>query len=163
MVIEVCAPAYNHAMRRTFLIAAFLAAACSSSTPDSGKYTTHIESVGDDVYVIRVASIASMSEDALKKALLAEAARATIDRGRIYLRVVEVSAGSAIDVEGRAGVDPAQPPTTNEPAQRSSQISLSRKREGSIRFAIFREIPAGDRVYDASQLLDRLQRGETPE
>ena len=29
--------------------------------------------------------------------------------------------------------------------------------------SFFREIPAGNRVYDASQLLDRLKRGEMPE
>ena len=143
-------------MRRALLIATLLALACSSSTPE---YTTHVESAGNDVYVIRIESITSMSEDALKKALLTEAARATIDRGRIYLRVVEVSSGgSTMNVEGRTGVDPNAPPSP-DPVYRS-QVSLSQRREGSIRFAIFREIPAGDRVYDASELLDRIKRGE---
>jgi len=145
-------------MRRALLIATLFAGACSSSAPD---YTTHIEPAGEDVYVIRMESNTSMSEDALKKALLAEAARATIDRGRIYLRVVDLSAGSATDVKGTTGVDPTAPPST-DPAYRS-QVSFSRKREGSIRFSIFREIPAGDRVYDASQLLDRIKRGERVE
>ena len=45
-------------MKRALLIAAFLMAACSSR-PDRSEYTTRIESAGDDVYVLHLASVAS--------------------------------------------------------------------------------------------------------
>ena len=56
---------------------------------------------------------------------------------------------------------PPQTPTSSEPPVRS-EVSFSRQRSGAVRFTIFRELPAGDRVFDASQLLDRLKRGEMP-
>jgi len=144
-------------------LAAATILACSSS--DTPKYTTRIESVGGDTFALHVDSVSTMSDDAVKRALLAEAARATIDRGRIYLVVHEVTnEGSVVEVEQTTGTDPAAPqtPTSSEQPVRSA-VSFSRQRSGTIRFTIFREIPAGNRVYDASQLLDRLKRGEMPE
>jgi len=144
-------------------LAAATILACSSF--DTPKYTTRIESVGGDTFALHVDSVSTMSDDAVKRALLAEAARATIDRGRIYLVVHEVTnEGSVVEVEQTTGTDPSSPqtPTSSEQPVRSA-ASFSRRRSGTIRFTIFREIPAGNRVYDASQLLDRLKRGETPE
>jgi hypothetical protein len=151
-------------VKRAFTFAALLFLACSSSKPDSEKYSTHVETTGEDAFVVRITSITSMSAEGLKRALFTEAARATIDRGRIYLRVDELRAGSAMNVEGRTGADPTAPPsspTSYDPSYRS-EVSLSRQREGSIRFTIFRERPTGERVHDASQLLDQIKRGELP-
>lgn len=145
-------------------LAAATFVACSS-TPSAPKYSTNIESIGGDTFALHVDSVSTMSDDAVKRALLAEAARATIDRGRIYLVVHEVTnEGSVVEVEQTTGPDPSSPqtPTSSEQPVRSA-ASFSRRRSGTIRFTIFRELPAGDRVYDASQLLDRLKRGEMPE
>ena len=149
------------------ILLAFVAAtlAACSSAPDAPKYTTKIDSIGGDTFALHLESVSTMSDDAVKRALLTEAARATIDRGRIYLVVHEVSnEGTVVNVEQTTGADPAPPqsPTSAEQPVRS-EVSFSRQRSGSIRFTIFREIPAGNRVYDASQLLDRLKRGEMPE
>ncbi|HEV7239812.1 MAG TPA: hypothetical protein VGQ36_11270 [Thermoanaerobaculia bacterium] len=154
------------ALRSSPAILALAAAsilACSSS--DTPKYTTRIESVGSNTFALHLDSVTTMSDGSVKRALLTEAARATIDRGHIYLVVHEVTnEGSVVDVEQKTGTDPAPPqtPTSSEPSVRS-EVSFSRQRSGTIRFTTFREIPAGDRVYDASQLLDRLKRGEMPE
>jgi hypothetical protein len=151
-------------MRIFLALAAASILACSASL-DSPKYTTKIDSIEGDTFALHVETVSNMSEDALKRALLTEAARATIDRGRVYLVVHEVSnEGSIVNVEQSTGADPAPPqsPTSAEQPVRS-EVSFSRQRTGTIRFTIFREIPAGNRVYDASQLLDRLKRGEMPE
>jgi len=148
-------------MRTILALAAATLVACGSSSP---KYTSHIESIGGDTFALHLESVSTMSDDAVKRALLTEAARATIDRGRIYLVVHEVTnEGSVVEVEQTTGTDPSPPqtPTSSEPPV-SSEVSFSRQRSGTIRFTIFRELPAGDRVYDASQLLDRLKRGEMP-
>jgi hypothetical protein len=141
-----------------------LLAACASSSSDTPKYTTKVESVGGDTWSVHLDSVTSMSEEGVKRALLTEAARATIDRGKIYLVVHELNyGGSTVNVAENTGPDaaPPQTPTSSEPAVRS-EVSFSRQRSGDIRFTVFRELPAGARVFDASQLLDRLQRGEMP-
>jgi hypothetical protein len=105
-----------------------------------------------------------MTEDGVRRALLTEAARATIDRGKIFLVVHDLTyEGSVVNVEETTGTDvaPPQTPTSSEPPVRS-EVSFSRQRSGAIRFTIFGERPAGARVFDASALLDQLKRGEMP-
>lgn len=152
-------------MKTVIALLALMLAACSTSSGDIPKYTTKVESAGGDTWTLHVDSNATMSEEDVKRALLTEAARATIDRGKIYLVVHSVNyGGSVINVDETTGPDVAQPPqtpTSSEPAVRS-EVSFSRQRSGDIRFTIFRELPAGNRVFDASQLLDRLARGEMP-
>lgn len=142
-----------------------MATLVACSTSDVPKYTSKIESMGGDTLALHVETQSVMSDDDLKRALLTEAARATIDRGRIYLVVHEVAnEGTVVNVKETTGPDPAPPETPTSSQQPvSSEVSFSRQRNGTIRFTIFREIPAGNRVYDASQLLDRLKRGEMPE
>ena len=138
--------------------------ACSTSSSDTPRYTTKIEAVEGDTWTLHLDSVTTMSEEGVKRALLTEAARATIDRGKIYLVVHDVRyEGSVVNVEENTGPDaaPPQTPTSTEPSVRS-EVSFSRQRSGTIRFTIFRELPAGTHVFDASQLLDRLKRGEMP-
>jgi hypothetical protein len=139
--------------------------ACSSSSSDTPKYTTRVEAVEGDTWSLHVDSVSTMSEEGVKRALLTEAARATIDRGKIWLVVHDLTyGGSVVNVEEQTGPDvaaPPQTPTSTDAAVRS-EVSFSRQRSGSVRFTIFGEQPAGNRVFDASQLLDRLQRGEMP-
>ena len=151
-------------MRTVFALATALLVACSSSSSDTPKYTTHIESLGGETWSLRIDSVTTMSEEGVKRALLTEAARSTIDRGKIYLVVHELAyAGSVVNVKENTGPDvaPPQTPTSTEPPVRS-EVSFSRQRSGTIRFTVFRELPAGEHVFDASQLLDRLKRGEMP-
>ena len=152
-------------MKTVIALLALTIAACSTSISDVPKYTTKVDSAGGDTWSVHIDSNSSMSEEDVKRALLTEAARATIDRGKIYLVVHALNyAGSFINVDEATGPDVAQPPqtpTSSEPAVRS-EVSFSRQRSGDIRFTVFRELPAGNRVFDASQLLDRLQRGEMP-
>ncbi len=146
------------------LATALLVVACASSDSDNPRYTTKLEPAGGDTWSLRVDSVSTMTEDGVRRALLKEAARTTIDRGGIYLRVHEITyEGSVVNVEEDTGPDavPPQTPTSSEPAVRS-EVSFSRQRTGLIRFTTFRERPEGVRVFDASELLDRLQRGETP-
>ncbi len=150
-------------MRTVIALATLLIAACSTSSSDP-KYTTHIDSLGGDTWSLRIDSVSTMTEEGVKRALLTEAARATIDRGRIYLVVHELTnEGSVVNVEEKTGPDaaPPQTPTSTDPAMKS-EVSFSRQRTGAIRFTIFRELPAGAHVFDAAQLLDRLKRGEMP-
>ena len=114
--------------------------------------------------MLHVDSVSTMTEDGVRRALLTEAARATIDRGKIFLVVHDVTyGGSVVNVEETTGTDvaPPQTPTSSEPSV-SSEVSFSRQHSGAIRFTIFRERPAGTHVFDASQLLDQLKRGEMP-
>lgn len=152
-------------MRTVIALATLAMMACSTSSSDTPKYTTRVESIGGDTWSIHLDSVTTMSEEGVKRALLTEAARATIDRGKIYLVVHELAyEGSVVNVDQNSGPDVASPPqtptSTEQPVR--SEVSFSRQRSGAIRFTIFREIPAGDRVFDASQLLDRLKRGEMP-
>ena len=151
-------------MRTVIAFAAAMIVACSSSSPETPKYTTRVEAIGGDTWSVHLDSVTSMSEEGVKRALLTEAARATIDRGQIYLRVHElIYEGSVINVRENSGPDaapPATPTSTEQPVR--AEVSFSRQRSGAIRFTVFRERPEGDRVFDASQLLDRLQRGEMP-
>lgn len=139
--------------------------ACSTSSSDVPKYTTKVESLAGDTWSVHIDSNSTMSQEDVKRALLTEAARATIDRGKIFLIVHALNYdGSVVNVNENTGPDVAQPPqtpTSTEPAV-SSEVSFSRQRSGDIRFTIFRELPAGNRVFDASQLLDKLGRGEMP-
>lgn len=142
----------------------FLLVACSSSAPDNPRYTTRIEAVEGDTWTLHLDSVSTMTEDGVRRALLTEAARATIDRGRIFLVVHELTyGGSVVNVEETTATDvaPPQTPTSSEPSVRS-EVSFSRQRSGAVRFTIFRERPAGARVFDASALLDQLKRGEMP-
>ncbi|HEX6100910.1 MAG TPA: hypothetical protein VF432_31620 [Thermoanaerobaculia bacterium] len=151
-------------MRTVIALATALLVACASSSSDTPKYTTRVESVGGDTWSVHLDSVTTMSEEAVKRALLTEAARATIDRGKIYLVVHDLAyEGSTVNVDENTGPDvaPPQTPTSSEPAVRS-EVSFSRQRSGTIRFTVFRDLPAGNRVFDASQLLDRLGRGEMP-
>lgn len=152
-------------MKTVIALTTALLVACASSSSDTPKYTTKVESAGGDTWSVHLDSVTSMSEESVKRALLTEAARATIDRGKIYLVVHDLTyGGSTVNVAESTGPDVAQPPqspTSTEPAVRS-EVSFSRQRSGDIRFTIFRELPAGARVFDASQLLDRLGRGEMP-
>lgn len=152
-------------MRTVIALATLVMVACSTSSSDTPKYTTRVESIGGDTWSIHLDSVTTMSEESVKRALLTEAARATIDRGKIYLVVHELTyEGSVVNVDQSTGSDVASPPqtptSTEQPVR--SEVSFSRQRSGAVRFTIFREIPAGDRVFDASQLLDRLKRGEMP-
>ena len=151
-------------MRTVIALATLAFLACSTSDPAVPKYTTKIEAVEGDTWTLHVDSVSTMSDEDVKRALLTEAARATIDRGRIYLVVHDVTnEGSVVNVEETTGDDPSPPSTptsTDQPVR--SEVSFSRQRSGSIRFTIFRELPTGARVFDASQLLDRLKRGEMP-
>lgn len=144
--------------------AAAMIVACSSSSTETPKYTTRVEAIGGDTWSLHIESVTTMSAEGVKRALLTEAARATIDRGMIYVRVHELTyEGSVINVHddtGRDAAPPATPTSTEQPVR--SEVSFSRQRSGAIRFTVFREKPEGDRVFDASQLLDRLQRGEMP-
>jgi hypothetical protein len=133
--------------------------ACSSSDP---KYSTKIETIGEEGILLRIDSVTSLSERDLKAALLREAARATIDRGRMYLRIGDLSTSSSMDVK-----QTTTPGTTGYPAPAAepgytSRTSVSRSRSGTIRFTIHREEPGGERVFDASRLLDQVSRGELP-
>lgn len=152
---------------RTAIALAVLAlvAACSSSSPDNPRYTTRIEAMEGDTWTLHLDSVSTMSEEDVRRALLTEAARATIDRGRIYLLVHDLNyEGSVVNVEENLGPDVADvaPPQMSPQTPVRSEVSFSRTRSGSVRFTIFRERPSGDRVFDASELLDRLQRGELP-
>ena len=151
-------------MRKLIALAAFAIVACSTSTSDTPKYTTRVESIGGDTWSVHLESVTTMSREDVKRALLTEAARATIDRGMIYLRVHEVLyEGSVINVHddtGRDAAPPATPTSTEQPVR--SEVSFSRQRSGWVRFTIARERPEGDRVFDASRLLDQLKRGEMP-
>lgn len=138
--------------------------ACSSSSPDNPRYTTRIEALEGDTWTLHLDSVSTMTEDGVRRALLTEAARATIDRGKIFLVVHDLTyEGSVVNVEETTGTDvaPPQTPTSSEPPVRS-EVSFSRQRSGAVRFTIFSERPAGARVFDASQLLDQLKRGEMP-
>lgn len=146
------------------LATALLVVACATSSDDNPRYTSKIENAGGDTWSLRIDSVSTMTEDGVRRALLTEAARATIDRGGIYLRVHELTyEGSTVNVEEDTGPDatPPQTPTSSEPAVRS-EVSFSRQRSGMIRFTTFREKPDGTQVFDASELLDRVKRGETP-
>jgi hypothetical protein len=151
-------------MRTAIALVTLFLVACSSSNPDNPRYTTRIEAMEGDTWTLNLDSVSTMSEEGVRRALLTEAARATIDRGKIFLVVHDLTyGGSVVNVEETTGTDvaPPQTPTSTEPSVRS-EVSFSRQRSGAIRFTIFGERPAGARVFDASQLLDQLKRGEMP-
>ena len=149
---------------KTLMALATLAFLGCGSAQDVPRYTTRVEPVGGDTWSLHLDSVTTMSPEDVKRALLTEAARAAIDRGMIYLRVHELLyEGSVIEVHDDTGRDVAPPsaPTSTETPVRS-EVSFSRQRSGSVRFTISRERPEGERVFDASRLLDQLQRGEMP-
>ena len=135
---------------------------CSSGRP---PYTSNLQSTNDASFVLTLEATNPMSADDMRRALLTEAARAAIDRGRIYLRVDDLSTDSTFNVRERMTTDPSTPPerasTPPEPAYRKD-VSVSKQRNGTVRFTIFKESPGGGTSYEASRLLDQLQRGEMP-
>jgi len=146
----------------TALLVLLITLSCSSGRP---PYTSDLESTSDASFVLTLESTNPMSADDMRRALLTEAARATIDRGRIYLRVDDLATDSRFNVRETVTTDSATPPTQAsnlpEPAYRQ-EMSVSRRRSGTVRFTVFSESPGGSSSYDASRLLDRLQRGELP-
>lgn len=149
-----------------------IAAGCRLGSP---AYTSRIDAAGASTFVAHVSSDSGMNEDVVRRALLTEAARATIDRGAIYLVVQELTTDSSTQRRE------SQPAITNNAAPEAgpqsnatfptapdaeaagrSEISFVRVRNGNLRFSISGERPAGLNVFDASQLLDMLGRGEMP-
>jgi hypothetical protein len=147
-------------------------AGCTLRSP---RYSSRVDAVGDSKLVVHVSSDSGLSSDALRRALLTEAAHAAIERGAIYLAIEEITTDGSIQrretQSTRPGttspeIDPQSPGSTPsapsvEPAIRSD-ISFVRVRNGSIRFSIARERPDGVNVFDASRLLDTLGRDEMP-
>ncbi|MGZ5474807.1 MAG: hypothetical protein ACXWG4_12695, partial [Thermoanaerobaculia bacterium] len=121
-------------MRTVIAFAAAMIVACSSSSTETPKYTTRVEAIGGDTWSVHIESVTTMSAEGVKRALLTEAARATIDRGMIYLRVHELTyEGSVINVHddtGRDAAPPATPTSTEQPVR--SEVSFSRQRSGAI-------------------------------
>jgi hypothetical protein len=148
-------------MRKMLIV--FLLAACSSSAP-SDDYTKRVDAIGDNAFAVSITSVKSMSVDSLRRALLTEAAHATIDGGNVWLRVDDITSSSRTEVTEKSGTAALPEPGyegSTEPTYRS-EVSLSRERSGTVRFTVSREKPEGANVFDASQLLDRLRRGDVP-
>ena len=134
--------------------------ACSSSPP---QYTKHMNASAGGAITIQLDG--DMSASAMRAALLTEAARETIDRSNLYLRVEELTTDTSVDVKQQTNVStaPAPTPSPNDPYRppQTAGVSLSRHRSGVIRFTASREQPASGEVYDASQLLDQVRAGLT--
>lgn len=139
-----------------------LVVACAS-TP---QYNKDITTSPSGAVTIRLDSVGDMSAAAMRSALLTEAARETINRSEVYLRVEELSTDTSIDVKKQTEVPVAPAPTSspNDPYRppQTTGVTLSRHRSGVVRFVVSRERPANGEVYDASQLLDQIRAGKTP-
>src|SRR4051794_6598756 len=127
-------------LRLAFII---FALACASNVP---PYTSHVEQREPNSFVVSLDSTGNMSSDDMRRALLTEASRATIDRGGLYMRIDDISTESHLNMESSVSADPNAQPTT-EPHQGSatgtykSDVSLSKRRSGAVRFTIFKERP----------------------
>jgi len=145
-------------------VAASLAVACSSSS-SLPAYDHTLTTAPSGELVLHVDSVADISARALRAALFTEAARETLNRGQIYLRVDEVSTGEGVDVSRQTHVDPigSTPGGGGTPTvPSSSEVSFSRHRSGEIRFVPSKEAMTGERVFEAARLLDEISAGRIP-
>jgi hypothetical protein len=148
-----------------------LAGCRTSGAPD---HTSRLETSPDGSLTIHVDSD-SMTEEEVRRTLLIEAARATIERGGIYLRIEEITDASSLAVRNRqpAETTPEPPAATPEnpgavpmapaadPAART-EMTVRRESTGRIRFTVLRERAEGERVFDASRLMDDVHSGKVP-
>lgn len=155
-------------MKRLISLAAiFFIAACST-----GTYTPRIEVRSEKDLTIHLDHLSAVSSEEMMRLLLTEAAHQTIDRGAIYLRIDTVSIGdSSVQFEKDTNQtrDVARAPSTAEGTSDIDQLlgvverfTIESERSGSIAITIGRERPPGERVFEASKLLDELHRGALP-
>lgn len=146
---------------RLATLSLFLVIACRSS--DVPPYGTNVAGSVENGLVVTVSSKEGMSRETLTRALLREAARTTIDRGAIYLRVDQIGEQSSVELEERSRSGPDNATVDPQATSDSSEVSIGRRRSGTIRFSVSRAELPGKNVFDASALLDKIGRGELPE
>lgn len=153
----------------TLLLLLSLASCRSSGVP---RYTTRVDAVSEHTFVVRLDTERSLDDAQLTGALLTEAARETISRGGLYLRIEALDTNSAIATAPGSVVDspPKVPdvgnPDISDPEKNAPVagvgVSIARNRTGSVRFTLSKEPLGGANVFDAADLIDRVREGRTP-
>jgi hypothetical protein len=129
-----------------------------STAPKYAKSVTN----EDGTVVIRLESMGDVTAATMRAALYTEAARETIDRGLIYLRVGDVSTNASIDIDSARQTNRPSSRPSPVPGDRDAEIILSGHRKGLIRFQPFRERPADGQVFEAARLIDQIRAGTVP-
>ncbi|MHB0968488.1 MAG: hypothetical protein ACYC7A_08880 [Thermoanaerobaculia bacterium] len=149
------------------LLCLFLSACRSSGVP---RYSTRVEPLSEHTFVIRLETAQRFADAEFIAALLTEAARATIDRGALSLRIEALSTNASTALTPTndvIGVPPRVPdvgnpdisdPERNDPTAGAS-INVERIRTGEVRFTVGRDL-SGQNVFDAAALLERVRRGD---
>lgn len=147
---------------------------CLSDCRSSGvpRYSTRIEPLSEHTFVVRLETGQRFADAEFVAALLTEAARATIDRGALSLRVESLSTNASTELtptNNVVGLPPRVPdvgnpdisdPERNDPVAGAS-INVERIRTGEVRFTVGRDL-SGPNVFDAAALLQRVRRGDVP-
>lgn len=149
-----------------FAAALVLPVGCRSTTPPVSTSGFHYEKLGEHRFLARFESD-SLSAAGVKRNLIFNAARLTIDDGAIWFTTADVSTNTEVTKEKSTSTtnaatqrSPAAIPSPTNPSDVSvASVTIGKKTVASTIVTTYREKPSNPSALEASKVIEEL--GET--